>query len=547
MPSLHYLFQQADFDLLRIYAHRWGVEGPFTNAAEVAARLEDAFQEPARLRAVLEALPPEARQALEALQARAGKMPWADFERQFGPFREMGPARRDRERPHEAPISPLETLWYAGLIGRAFLPTPRGPAEFAYIPDEIYALLPARPPAPDAQATPLGHPASPEEAAFPWPLHDHILDHLTTFLAARRAGLPLEQAPDRPHWRYTPAQLEGLAQALEVITPHGDVVPEAVRRFLTLPRGQALQRLFAAWRHGPFNDLKQMPGITAEGAWQNDPRRAREAVLQWLSHLPPQTWWSLEGFVAAVKQCCPDFQRPAPGDYTSWYLRDQATGRFLQGWEDWDRVDGALLRFLITGPLAWMGVVALASPAKGQPPTAFRLSRWGSAMLAGQAPSGLRQERQKLLLRSDGRIIAPWDSPRVARYHIARFAIWEGVDQSGYRFRLNAEALERAQAQGIRPAQVRALLQKYAQVVPPAVLQALERWETHGTQAFIRPMMVLQVRDPALLEALRRSRAARFLGPVLGPTAVAVRAEAAPQVLAVLAELGYFGKIEEKP
>ncbi len=545
MPSLRYHFQQADFGLLRIFAYHWGVSGPFSNAGETAQRLEAAFQEPERLAEVLESLPDNARQALAVLQAHGGRMPWMSFERQFGPFREMGPARRDRERPHEQPISPLETLWYAGLVGRAFLPTDRGPVEFAYIPDEIYALLPQKAPSEAVPEGPLGHPASAEEAAFPWPLHDRILDHFTTYLAARRAGLPVEQAPDYRHWRYTPEQLEGLAQALNLCTPEG-VAPEAVRDFLSLPRGKALLRMFTAWRESAFNDLKHMPGVIAEGAWQNDPRRAREAVLGWLARLPDQTWWSLESFVAAVKQCCPDFQRPAPGDYDSWYLRDATTGRFLRGWEDWDAVDGALIRFIITGPLAWMGVVALASTRKGEPAMAFRVSPWGRALLVGEAPTSLPREREKLLLRSDGRILAPWGTPRVVRYHIARFAIWEGSDRRGYRFRLNAEAMARAQTQGIQPAQVKSLLQKHAQIIPPSILKAINRWEKQGTQAHIRPMLVLQVRDPAILDALRRSRAARFLGPVLGPAAVAVRAEAGTQVLAVLAELGYFGKLEEK-
>jgi len=542
MPSLHYHLRQADVGLLRIFARTWGVSEAFTSVAAGAAALEAAMRAPAEAEAVLARLPEEARAALEALQARQGRLPWAEFVRRFGPFREMGPGRREREKPHEQPISPAEALWYAGWVGRAFLEGPEGPLEFAYIPDELRAFLPAAPP---PEAAPPGRPAARAERTFLLPVHDHILDHLTTYLAARRAGRPLADIPDRKAWRYAPAHLEALARALNVLTAAGEVATAAVRAFLEAPRGEALLQLFTAWREGlAFNDLKLMPGVVAEGTWENDPRRAREAVLAWLARLPANTWWSLEGLIAAVHQCCPDFQRSAPGDYDAWYLRAAESGEPLSGWEHWEAVDGALIRFLLTGPLAWLGVVALAAPAKGAPAAAFRLTRWGKALLAGKPPAGLATEDQPLMLRADGRLFAPWRSPRVVRYHIARFAEWEGTDRSGYRFRLTAKALQRAADQGIAAEQVLALLKQHTRALPKTIVQAVHRWEAEGVQATIRPMVVLQVRDPAIIEALRKSRAARFLGPLLGPAAIAVRRDAAPVVLSALAEMGYFGEIE---
>ncbi len=544
MPSLHYLLHQADLGLLRIFADVWQVEALPSKTPDAAKTLESALQAPAQVEAVLARLPDDARAALATLNAGQGKMPWADAVRRFGPFREMGPGKRDREKPHLHPVSPLEVLWYAALVGRAFLPTPRGPVEFAYVPDELRPLLPAD--AAPADDAPPSRPASREEAAFPLPVNDHILDHLTTYLAARRANRLCDHAPDRRAWRYTPDHLEALARALGVISPRGEsVVTDAARTFLESDRGTALLRLFHAWRHGTFNDLKLVPALVAEGTWENDPRRAREAVLGWLAALPENQWWSLSGLVAAVQQCCPDFQRPAPGDYDSWYLRAADTGENLQGWAHWDAVDGALIRFIITGPLRWFGAVALAAPEKGAAPAAFRLTAWGRALLNDRAPAGLDAEDQPLILRSDGRIAASWHTPRVVRYHIARFADWEGTDRSGYRFRLSARALARAEQQGIAPRQILGLLEAHSRAVPPSLRRAVRRWAEHGAQATFRTMTVLQVRDPAMLQALRESRAARFLGPVLGATAVAVADEAVPQVLAALAEMGYFAEISD--
>ncbi len=544
MPSLHYHLHQPDLGLLRIFAGHWGIEAPLPDRASAIAALEDHMLDAAQVEAVWARLPDDARAALQALLSRQGRMPWADFVRRFGEFREMGPARRERERPHEHPTSPVEMLWYTGLVGRAFLPTDRGPVEFAYIPDELLPLLPASE-EPDTEEAPPGRPATPEESAHPLPLTDHILDHLTTFLAARRARRPCDQAPDRSAWRYTPDHLAALARAAGMLSPDGEVVTDAARAFLTAPRGRALLLLFSAWRDGTFNDLKLMPGVVTEGHWENDPRQARAAILDWLKRVPQKTWWSLEGLIAAVQQCCPDFQRPAPGDYASWYLRDAHSDASLRGWEHWREVDGALIRFIITGPLAWLGVVRLAAPEKGAAPTAFRLTSWGEALLQGRPPAGLHAENRPLQLRSDGLILASWQTPRVVRYHVARFADWEGTTAHGYRFRLSAEALERAASQGIHASQVLRLLESRAEAMPPSIKQALLRWMADGAQATLQPLTVLEVSDPAILTALQESAARRYIVRVLSPTAAAIPPAAAAKVRAALAELGYFAKVKE--
>jgi hypothetical protein len=79
--------------------------------------------------------------------------------------------------------------------------------------------------------------------------------------------------------------------------------------------------------------------------------------------------------------------------------------------------------------------------------------------------------------------------------------------------------------------------------MPPILIKALERWEAHGTQARIERLLVLRVASPDILQELRASRAARFLGDPLGPTAIVVKPGAADKVFAALAEMGYLGSI----
>ena len=49
---------------------------------------------------------------------------------------------------------------------------------------------------------------------------------------------------------------------------------------------------------------------------------------------------------------------------------------------------------------------------------------------------------------------------------------------------------------------------------------------------------MLRVSRPEVMEELRASKAARFLGELLGPTAVIVKPGALPKVEAALAEMG---------
>ncbi|MCJ7585520.1 MAG: hypothetical protein MUO30_12230, partial [Anaerolineales bacterium] len=75
-----------------------------------------------------------------------------------------------------------------------------------------------------------------------------------------------------------------------------------------------------------------------------------------------------------------------------------------------------------------------------------------------------------------------------------------------------------------------------------AFIKALKRWELNGTEARFENPVVLRVSRPEVLEELRKSKAGRFLGEILGPTTVIVKKGAQAKVLAALAELGLLAE-----
>jgi hypothetical protein len=391
----------------------------------------------------------------------------------------------------------------------------------------------------------LGRPAAPKERAHLRPADDRLLDHVCTLLAARRLGIdPEGQFPDAP-----PALLPFAAELLNtasLLTPDALPALDAVRTHLEAPRGAALRQLFRAWREsGIHNDLHLVPHLQPEGEWRNDPLGTRRFLLGLLAALPGDTWWSLPAFLADLRRDFPDFQRPL-GDYDSWFIRDTRSGDFLRGFEHWEAVDGALIRYLITGPLHWLGVLDLATPEADSPPeaaTAFRFSRWAAGLLGSATLPEFPAEGAPLHVRSDARVGVPLLVPRAVRYQVARFCHWDAATRHEYRYRLTPASLERARDQGLEIRHLKSLLTRHSRNLPPNIAKALDRWAQRGTEARLQPALVLRLGSPELLQALRKSRAARFLGDPLGPTTVIVHPGASEKALAALAEMGYLGEI----
>lgn len=548
MPELLKSLQNQDLSHLQIIAGLWDVVLEDTEPRQALQQLIAALLVPKKVDEMAAGLPEEARLALNDLLSNGGKLPWSLFTRRHGKLREMGPGRRDRLQPQLRPVSATEMLWYRAFIARAFFDTPDGPQEHAYIPSDLLELLPQ----PEAPASQLGRAATPSERQVASHANDRVLDHACTLLAALRLEfLPERIASLSAAWQpsnsvspypLSPQALKSLLGTAGLLDQNGFPNPETTRFFLELPRAKALAQLARAWMHSQdFNELRLMPGYILDGEWQNEPLKARYAVIDFLSLIPSGSWWNLNAFIEAIHQAYPDYQRPA-GDYDSWYIRRAETNEFLRGFQHWADVDGALIRYIITGPLRWLGFIELAAPAADAQPEAFRFSSWAEALLHGAPPDGLDNEDELFLISSDARIRVPRLVPRAARYQLARFSDWERENEDAYLYRLTPASLEQARGQGLRVIHLLTLLRRYALAVPPSLEQALDRWQKAGSEARLDRVTILRVKNPEILQVLRESRAARFLGEPLGPTAIIVNAGAGDKVLAALAEMGFLGE-----
>ena len=559
MRSLHQCLLDTDLIRLRVIARFWDVELTTSRQRDVATQLTEALTAPDAVTTAWETLPDNQRRALEALLAAGGQMPLRVFTRRWGEIRTMGPGRTEREQPWREPISAAEGLWYRGFISRAFEQSPEGAYEIAFIPPELRPHLPAPPTSPPTiRLEPALEPAAVRSAG------DALLDDGCTLLAylqnERLRPGPADTWPARHEARLThrlrdpdPARLAFLRHLVRHlgwlrVTDSGHLRPNPapVATWLQSSTGQQRAVLASAWRDDPaWNDLFHVPTLHPEdtGAWRNDPLLARRAILHHLEACAPDTWYKLDDFVAAVKQTDPDFQRP-DGDYTTWYIRDAATGAYLSGFESWDSVEGALIRHLITGPLTWLGLTDLGAAAPDEPLHAFRLTQAGTAFL-GLANLSPEPEPLPLALQSDFTVLAP-PARRYERFQLARVATWVRTpilhppSSILFVYRLTPTSLDRARQQGIPVARVLEFLSHTTGApVPRPVEAALTRWETRGAEARLERVILLRLSNENLMAQVVASPLTRHLiREQIGPAAALVRDQDWPRLVTALGQMG---------
>ena len=563
MHQLHRFLIDYDMPMLRALAQNRGAKLSTNRRAEAADELAGLLLDPLSVRTALARISPEGREALEALQSAGGRMRVPRFSRRFGQVRPVGPGRLERESPWQDPASPAEELWYAALIFRAFDQDEGGPGEFVFIPDDLRPLLPwpqvdAVPFAVDAVPPPAGR-AGDEMAlvrdlyAYLVYLQNHdVRPYADGRLGQRDLAALRRRMDDSGERRF--AFLQHLARRLGFTERQGEFLrldAGPVKRWLTAAPGRRLAVLQESWRDdADWNDLCHVPSLICdrETPWRNDPVTSRQTLLALLARCPRETWWSLASFVAAVKATLPDFQRP-DGDYTSWYIRDAASGEYLSGFGSWDQVEGAFIADVITGPLSWLGVVdTVDGEALG------RLTGAGARFLGLKPDETAEQPSPPIVVHPDLRIEVPPPASLYTCFQLQRFADplgpgpstprgWEGQGAPApLRYRLGPGSLGRALGRGIQVEQVLAFLQQTSdQAVPPNVTAQLYLWAGRFGQVQLEEVALLRVKNEQVLKELSVLPGTRHLiAKILSPTSALIRKRDLDRLRKELRDLGYL-------
>lgn len=554
MHSLTQALQEHELIVLRVIGEWWDLDLTGSGKAACVKELTSAL---AKLNFPEEVsyLPPEEAAGVQALVQAGGQMPVAAFARDFGDVRLMGPGRLEREEPWFDPANAAEALWYRGFLYRGFDETAEGVIEFYYLPEEFMAQFPK--PEKKSKGTAVAHTsatittATPEATPALLPLSltltpppdvTDAVDDMTTFITlAQQDGLQsglldeitpflLNPHPERRSLLLNLATEMGLLSLQENrLRP----LPTAVT-WLKKSREAQLRALAEAWSSSSWNELLRTPGLRCEGdQWQNDPILARTALLDALPRDPE--WYRLDDLVATIKAHDPDFQRP-DGNYDTWYVRDLASNQYLNGFESWERVEGRVLRYLVQGPLVWLGLAVTAVP-ENHP--AFALTDRAVEWLNG-APAEGHEVPSPLIVQPDAIILAPANANRYHRFQVGRISeMLPAQPGKPYQYRLTPMSLARAQKQGISPERIVQFLEDVAGGLPASIKRAIVRWGEKGMEGRLETAVILRVREAAILDTLRSNPKTRdYLGESLGDLAVAVPAAHWESLRAAVAQLG---------
>jgi hypothetical protein len=322
----------------------------------------------------------------------------------------------------------------------------------------------------------------------------------------------------------------------------GDVrlMPQVVTQWLQSNAQVQRLTLLNTWRNDSgWNDLAHVQGIAFEmpHAWTNDPVRERAAVMEMLTRWmagSSEPWQGIEDFVEYVKRDNPDFARP-DGRYDTWHIRDVRTNEFLTGFDNWDRVEGALIRYLLTGPLYWLGIVSLQGERVALADAAKLLS--AEPATATAQPQPLRPDAFRL--EPDGDVIVHASS-RFERFQLARVANWSATRAEDYIYRLAPESVNAAMKQGITAPRILEFLQQHStKPVPPNLIKAIKRLSQYGAEARMEQAYMLRTRDAATLDLLLNTHAVRkAMIERLSPTCALMRQREARAVASAIIRSG---------
>jgi len=548
MTDLRQSLIKSEFSYLKAVAEKWELPFDAPDARQGLDLLAETLFASNKLAHLENILSAEEIEALVWLDDRNGRESWDHFTRRFGEIREVGAGRLDRERPDLAPISPVEGLWYRALIARGFFESESGLLEFAYIPDDIRELaLPKLNPDRNEiiNETFLCRVAVPKETEERQLTSIFILDHVCTILAGLRMGQdPVEHLPGVTDPERSFYQM--LLVLADLLDGKLSTLPEKLRQYYDLTESEALVKLWKAWLVSEtHHDLTMVDGIQVEGVPELDPIPVRERLIAPLKDLDPQVWWSMESFISQLKERSPDFLRSA-GEYEAMFIKDEESGAFLTGFSSWDTVEGELIRYILTGPLHWLGLIDLAGAAEDSRHLAFRVGKLFQDFVDGIVPSLPTLKPDPIQIRSKGEIRVTMDVAHKVRYQIARFCEWGPYKADSYYYFITPASLTRAEKQGLKVSHLLSLLKNHTKAIPPNVMAALERWYKQGIQASISQKTIMRLGSPAVLKALKKSPAERYILEQLGPTVVIIKEGSEEKIAQALVELGYFVGIEDQ-
>lgn len=544
----------------RALAETWDIDLPADEPLHRVLRLGEGMLAAGAVERIVQTLSPEALEALAHLAADGGASAGRTLAMRYGEVRRFGPAALRREQPWQEPSSPLEELYYRGLIYRAFGDLGDLVGELFVIPDQLLARLPALEPPSFRNILIVALPTGEELCQGDTLVEDVMAEivHLRQqpIRLPASSGFPAELAArlDLGARLSGPSSSERMHLLWRLLTGQDLVEHDGrqwhlslrARQWLGQPDADQWLACYIAWRDDrTWDELYDLPGIICDrSTCPNEPWGARKRLCSHLEGLAEEQWYELDSFVAALRQVQPDYLRP-DGDMDSWLVRDAASGEFLRGMSSWEAIEGALARYLVTGPLHWLGIVDLGTDAETH--QIFRISAPGSELLS-ELPPHIPDDRPGAPLAViDARLQVTIDlrNSRYQRYQLERLAEWRRHGEGQARYQLSEDSVWQAENAGITTDQMLTFLRRITNDrLPEIAMRTLQAWGQRYGSASLRHAVLLETVDAATMQRIRKVPAiAALLGHALGATRCLVDEDNMERLIAELKRRNIWPRI----
>ena len=479
------------------------------------------------------------------------------FEEAFGPLRFAGIDKILREKYWTAPVSITEKLWYRGLIFRENRIICSEPRECYIIPEDLRRVIQQF--VTDANPVTNPHedftvrPAIPAETKSVNPLNNSIPDFATISAALLRDKRSL----DFPGANLSEKYIKFIESTLhEAFSFESDTETEvnSIRNFLVQNRTSAKIQLIGFWRNNiSYDELSECEKLNIVDLPDYDKKSPRETIIRFISELPSDVWWSINGFISSVKKTDPLFLRKNLQHNRSQIL--DIEGNDLSGIGSWYQLEGAYIRYLLLGPLQWLGLIQIAYTDKSHNEasafridrdTAFFLSESIEEQVSGSIRSKPNLETAFPIISSDGAISCGTGVPRYFRYMAVRFCEIENIKGEILTLRITPASLARAESRGLSRSSFLNLLKRFTgNRIPKSLERMLDSSEIKALPATIYNATILTIpNETVFAELLNTPRFEKWILQQINLTSLVIDPKGIGEIRRFLMEHEIFVDIQ---
>ncbi len=538
MPSLSDILREYEIDRLEMIAEQWGIDQEIDWRQKPYKQIAEKISDGKLLQEIISTIPTSALKTFQELSAHGGEMVRDLFTRSHGDLREMGAAIREKKRPDRDPRNDTELLYYRGVIALAFFERNGETKEYFFIPDEFTDLSLSH-----TQLSQTNNIRSLKRSPARSVVETSsigILELIAFRLASLRGVIPETEFSNILSLE-TISFIDALLKEINIIDREGSIQTKKLANILLEDAKTLIPELFSRWKNSKkINDLRLLDTLTFEGQWVNNAIKPRKTILEIFRQLPSNYWFSIEDFVEWIYKHVPHYLRSG-GEFDQWFIKEKGGGTFIKGFASWNMVDGALVYYFLHGPLNWFGLTRIGLTKKSDAQIVFMKTAHADGII-DEIENGISDEfAQEAIIHKNGDIFLPRNGNREQLYQFARFFTWIGKNEKFYQFRLSPVAIERARAQGMDPAQLKTIINKFGQKpIPTNTFSAIDRWQKNGSEIRIEDQVILRVKDNTILEQLATVINKKMVMEKLNKTTIIINRKDIRRFENIMQEMGYL-------